>query len=124
VADHPQVPGLTEDPYKGIAFQDCMVAPLQTVANTVRILSDPTRFKILLTLANGPRNVTALMEELMLPQPLISHHLGLLRNAQAVTTARFGKRIIYSLAKDIKITNGSMQIGPVQIIRIIRKIES
>jgi hypothetical protein len=54
---------------------------------------------------------------LKLHQPLVSHHLGLLRKAEAVTCTRFGKNVFYSLAADVKVTSESLQIGPVEITR-------
>jgi DNA-binding transcriptional ArsR family regulator len=88
---------------------------LEAVANTFQVLSDPTRLKILFVLAHGPRDVTSLTQQLKLPQPTVSHHLGLLHEAKAVTPARLGKHVFYSLGPDAQITGGSLQIGSVEI---------
>jgi DNA-binding transcriptional ArsR family regulator len=61
-------------------------------------LSDPKRIMILYTLADGPRNVTELSEELRLPQPTTSRHLKVLRERDLVSTERCGTTVIYTLA--------------------------
>ena len=40
---------------------------------------------------------TTLCEELGLPQPTVSHHLGLLRMRNLITNRRSGKQIFYGL---------------------------
>ena len=67
------------------------------VAGLMRLLSDPTRIKVLGLLQPGEMNVTSLCTRLELAQPTVSHHLGLLRNARLVRTRRDGKQIFYSL---------------------------
>jgi ArsR family transcriptional regulator, lead/cadmium/zinc/bismuth-responsive transcriptional repressor len=62
-----------------------------------RLLSDKTRLNILLSLIKGERNVTSLCEELRLPQPTVSHHLGLLRVNNMIANRRRGKQVFYSL---------------------------
>jgi len=61
-------------------------------------LSDPTRLLILYALSNGPRNVTALSQELEISQPTTSRHLKVLRERGLVHTVRHGSTIIYHLA--------------------------
>jgi DNA-binding transcriptional ArsR family regulator len=61
-------------------------------------LADPKRIMILYTLADGPRNVTELSEELGLPQPTTSRHLKVLRERDMVNTKRAGASVIYTLA--------------------------
>lgn len=63
-------------------------------------LADPKRIMILYTLAQGPRNVTELSEELGLPQPTTSRHLKVLRERDMVNTERSGSSVIYTLADD------------------------
>ena len=63
-------------------------------------LADPKRIMILYTLAEGPRNVTDLSEELGLPQPTTSRHLKVLRERDMVNTERDGASVIYTLADD------------------------
>src|SRR3954454_2893868 len=62
-----------------------------------RLLCDKTRLNILMLLAQGERNVTSLCEELNLPQPTVSHHLGLLRMSNLIGNRRNGKQVFYGL---------------------------
>ena len=68
---------------------------LEQLAAFFKLLSDKTRVKIILLLAQGDRHVTSLCEELNLPQPTISHHLGLLRMSNIVGNRRQGKQVFY-----------------------------
>ena len=70
---------------------------LEQLAELFRLLSDRTRLNLLFLLANGERNVSALCESLALPQPTISHHLGLLRMSNVIGNRREGKQVFYSL---------------------------
>ncbi len=67
------------------------------VVQLLRALSDPTRLRLLGVLQGGESNVTALCRKLRLPQPTVSHHLGLLRTAGLVANRRDGKLVYYSL---------------------------
>ena len=62
-----------------------------------RLLSDRTRLSILIILQQGEQNVTALCETLGLPQPTVSHHLGLLRMNSLIANRRSGKQVFYGL---------------------------
>lgn len=62
-----------------------------------RALGDPKRLLILYALHAQPLHVTALADGLGLPQPTISRHLNLLRNAGLVSAERQGAAVIYSL---------------------------
>ena len=70
---------------------------LEQLTTLFRLLSDKTRLNILFLLAAGERNVSSLCEELQLPQPTVSHHLGLLRMSNVITNRRNGKQVFYSL---------------------------
>ena len=70
---------------------------LEPLAALFRLLSDKTRLNILLLLAKGERNVSSLCDELRLPQPTVSHHLGLLRMSNLITNRRDGKQVFYEL---------------------------
>jgi DNA-binding transcriptional ArsR family regulator len=76
----------------GVTEQD-----LDQLSSLFRLLSDRTRLSILLRLTEGERNVTTLCEELGLPQPTVSHHLGLLRMNNIVSNRRNGKQVFYGL---------------------------
>lgn len=76
-----------------------------------RLLSDKTRLHILMLLAAGERNVSSLCDELKLPQPTVSHHLGLLRMNNVITNRRSGKQVFYNLNGRVDVSAGVMEIG-------------
>ena len=85
---------------------------LEQLAALFRLLSDRTRLNLLMLLADGERNVTALCEALKLPQPTVSHHLGLLRMSNIIANRREGKQVFYSLNGRVGVDDGgSLDIG-------------
>ena len=70
---------------------------LEQLTSLFRLLSDKTRLNILILLAHGERNVTSLCQELELPQPTVSHHLGLLRMNNLIGNRRDGKQVYYGI---------------------------
>src|SRR3954454_22966135 len=70
---------------------------LEPLVGLFRLLSDKTRLNILMLLAQGERNVTSLCDELSLPQPTVSHHLGLLRMNNLIGNRRDGKQVYYGI---------------------------
>jgi len=79
---------------------------LEGLVEIFRLLSDKTRLNILLLLAAGERNVTSLCEELALPQPTVSHHLGLLRMRNLISNRRDGKQVFYGLNGHVSAEGG------------------
>jgi DNA-binding transcriptional ArsR family regulator len=84
---------------------------LEQLAALFRLLSDRTRLNLLMLLAEGERNVTNLCESLKLPQPTVSHHLGLLRMSNVISNRRDGKQVFYSLNGRVNVAGGSLDIG-------------
>ena len=85
---------------------------LEQLTAIFRLLSDKTRLNILMLLSQGERNVTALCEQLRLPQPTVSHHLGLLRMNNVIGNRRDGKQIFYALNGQIDVKDDkSLEIG-------------
>lgn len=70
------------------------------------LLGEPTRVRILLLLCGGEHNVSHLCELLRLPQPTVSHHLGLLRRGGLLTSRRDGKSIHYGLDGKLEFSEG------------------
>jgi DNA-binding transcriptional ArsR family regulator len=70
----------------------------QLHADFCSALADATRLILLYALADNPRNVTELTEELGLPQPTISRHLKVLRDRGLVISTRQGMNVQYTLA--------------------------
>lgn len=77
---------------------------LQCAAFLAKSLSDANRLKILLLVSGGRKSVSAIAEELVLSQPLVSHHLKELRRSLLVRVEREGPFIYYELA-DQRILN-------------------
>ncbi len=73
---------------------------LGALADTFRLLGDPTRLRILLCCLAQPVAVGAIAEQLALSPSLVSHHLRLLRAARLVKPERHGKSVIYAAADD------------------------
>ncbi len=85
---------------------------LEQLTGLFRLLSDKTRLNILMLLADGERNVTSLCEQLKLPQPTVSHHLGLLRMNNVIANRRNGKQVFYALNGRVDVTDDdSVRIG-------------
>ena len=56
----------------------------RTVATLLRLISDPTRLRILRSIAEGERHVAELSSSMNRSRPAISHHLALLRHADLI----------------------------------------
>lgn len=67
------------------------------LTDLLRLLSDKTRLSILMLLTSGEKNVTWLCGQLKLPQPTVSHHLGLLKLSSVISNRRAGKQVFYHL---------------------------
>jgi ArsR family transcriptional regulator len=63
-------------------------------------IADPKRILILYALADQPKYVSELAEQLNIPQPTISRHLKVLRERSLVTTEREGAAVYYSLTDE------------------------
>lgn len=84
---------------------------LEQLTALFRLLSDKTRLHILMLLAAGERNVSSICEELELPQPTVSHHLGLLRMNNIIANRRSGKQVYYALNGRVDLADDGMEIG-------------
>lgn len=73
------------------------VARVSTIANTFRLLSDPTRLMIVCALAQGETNPSCLAELAGVPLPAVSQHLAKLRLAGVCQARRDGQRVWYEL---------------------------
>ncbi|MFC3703683.1 ArsR/SmtB family transcription factor [Devosia honganensis] len=70
------------------------------IAETYRLLGDPTRLKVLLTCLEGPIAVGDIARTTGASQSLVSHHLRLLRAARLVRGTRRNKQVFYEAADD------------------------
>ncbi len=63
----------------------------------LKVIAEPHRLKALCLLRDREQCVCDLMNELGLSQPLVSHHLAVLRHAELVDFRRQGTSVLYSL---------------------------
>ena len=71
---------------------------IQKKADIIKALSDPTRLKIIYLLEHGELCVCEIMAALDKPQPTVSHHLNLLKNAGILKWRKEGVWIHYKLS--------------------------
>ena len=69
-------------------------------ADVLKALAEPTRWRIVELLAEEELCVCHLVEELDMPQPLVSHHLKALRAAGVVESERFRQWTYYRLRRE------------------------
>lgn len=70
---------------------------INSVADRLKILSNPDRLKILCILKDGEIHVQNIEQLTAIQQPTLSQQLTLLRKSQLVQTRREGKQIYYSI---------------------------
>jgi ArsR family transcriptional regulator len=73
---------------------------IEIIAQTFKVLSDPTRIKILHLLSQDECSVTHLAEVLGMSQSAVSHQLRLLKNLRLVKFRREGHTVYYSCDDD------------------------
>ena len=73
--------------------------------DTLKLLSDPTRLRLVALLTQEELSVAELQEILDMGQSRISSHLALLRQGGLVTDRRQGKKTFYSLNPSLSTTN-------------------
>jgi len=83
----------------------------QSVAFLSKSLSDENRLRILLCMSGQRKSVSAIVEELGLSQPLVSHHLKELKRCLLVSVERSGPFIYYELTDP-------------RILEVIRQLDS
>jgi DNA-binding transcriptional ArsR family regulator len=81
------------------ARRERMISPdaVQALADTFRILGDPTRVRILDVLASGELCVCDLAELVGISESAVSHQLRLLRGMRLVRPRRAGRQVYYSI---------------------------
>ena len=72
-------------------------ADLDQAGELLRALAAPVRIAIVLHLRESQRCVHELVEALELPQPLVSQHLRVLKEAGVVAGERSGREVLYRL---------------------------
>jgi DNA-binding transcriptional ArsR family regulator len=83
----------------------------QRAASLLKQVSDPTRLKIILMLAEGEKHVGGICKTLKQRQPATSHHLALLRHGGLIAPRRKGRNSFYALTEEGE-----------QLVSIIKKV--
>lgn len=73
--------------------------PQLSAADLVVLIAEPTRLRILNCLAAGPMFVSDLQAVLDIPQPTVSRHLKILRDAAVVLDTPIAQFVLYRLAR-------------------------
>ena len=69
----------------------------EKVAEFLKALAHPTRIKILTYLADGEKCVKEIWQELGIPQPTVSQHINILKNAGIITFRKDGAKTCYKI---------------------------
>lgn len=67
------------------------------VADVFRVLGDPTRVRLVASLANGELTVGALARHVGMTESAVSHQLRVLKAARMVTGRPDGRQVFYAL---------------------------
>jgi DNA-binding transcriptional ArsR family regulator len=70
---------------------------LEAAVRSLQFLGDRNRLRILKLLTRGDTSVGALVDQLGLPQSLVSYHLRRLREAGLVRTRRQARQVCYAI---------------------------
>ena len=71
---------------------------IAVIAETYRLLGDPTRLRVLLACLDGPISVGDIADAIEASPSLVSHHLRLLRAARLVRGTRKTRQVFYEAA--------------------------
>ena len=75
------------------------MTPRPSTTDTLLAVSEPTRLRILNALAAAPLFVSDLQAILKLPQPTVSRHLKVLREAEVVRDTPVAQYVLYRLQR-------------------------
>jgi DNA-binding transcriptional ArsR family regulator len=70
---------------------------LETLSALFQTLADVNRLRIIFYLEKAERSVNEVVKALKLSQPLVSHHLKVLKQVAIVQTTRDGPFVLYRL---------------------------
>jgi DNA-binding transcriptional ArsR family regulator len=73
----------------------------QRCAELLSALAAPERLQIVRLLADGPHNVTQIIDALKIPALNVSHHLTVLKHARLINGDKQGRFVIYSLCDGV-----------------------
>ena len=81
-----------------------MQEPVEPAARLLAILADANRLHILRVLTEDCQHVSDIVRETGLPQPLVSHHLRVLKDHGLAMSERQGSFTTYCLSPDVRQT--------------------
>jgi DNA-binding transcriptional ArsR family regulator len=73
---------------------------LRDLRRIYKVLADVNRLRLLRALADGPATVTELVETVGLSQPLVSWHLGKLREVGLAKARRQGRVVVHTIVPE------------------------
>lgn len=73
-------------------------ATASLIAETFKLISDPTRLKILYLLCHSEQCVNSIASVMDMSPPAVAHHLKLLKSSGLLSSRRDGKEVYYTLA--------------------------
>lgn len=77
-----------------------MTATLARAGDPWQAMADPTRRRVLASVAHGPRSVTDIARELPVSRPAVSQHLRVLHDARLVDVRARGRLRLYELRQE------------------------
>jgi DNA-binding transcriptional ArsR family regulator len=112
---------------KGVATGPRLPNGIVQASTILKMVADPVRLAILLTLAQGEQGVGELSDHLECSHPATSHHLALLRVSGLIASRRSGKQSYYSLTQHgsevanilLPLQNGTYHSPPTPLVREI-----
>lgn len=95
-----QPPQLSSEKIRAIVARIDSASLIRGMADIFKVLNDPARLKIVLSMQEGELCVSHIAELTELTQSSVSHHLKTLRQTRLVDFRRQGKLIFYALKDD------------------------
>jgi len=96
---------------QGHRLAEVEASKLGDLAARFALLGSEPRLRLLMALADGPRDVTSLCEHLNLSQPNVSTHLMRLQYGSLVASARDGRRMVYhNLPGSLAVLIGTLRL--------------
>ncbi|MBC7538626.1 MAG: winged helix-turn-helix transcriptional regulator [Bacteriovorax sp.] len=84
---------------------------LSPCSEKLKIIFNPQWLKILKILAKEKLNVTAINEQIDIPQNLLSYHLKVLEEHHFIKGERAGKSVVYHNSNNLTFKNNKMKIN-------------
>lgn len=84
---------------------------MSSCSEKLKILSNPQRLKILELLSTQSLNVTAINQEIDIPQNLLSYHLKVLEENEFIVSEKSGKNVFYKKSENLKLENQKLKLN-------------